>query len=486
MALLIGLAAGLLPLDLALLAGGCVALLVISLIDLRAALILTLTLAPLKALIETESRIALPLDIGQIALLLTLGLWALRMVVERRTLPAGESLRLRWSPALLPVLAFTFAAALSLWSAWSPGVTINELIKWLEVLLVMALVISISKTGSAQRAGGVAWVAAAVLVGAVVQAMIGIYEFGGGSGAPHLWILDFRFFRAFGSFGQPNPFGAFMGLTLPLALGLAVGALDTALRRARARDGAGLRQAIWAALPWIVCSAALAAGLFVSWSRGAWLGFGAAGLVMLLFLPRRRWLGIGMVVLCVTGLSLSIITGVLPDALVARFSEFAQDLAGFEDARGQPISDANYAVLERLAHWQAALGMAGDHPWLGVGFGNYEVAYPRYALVNWPNALGHAHNYYLNLLAEVGMIGLAAYVSMWLLILSMTLRLLRRLDRPDGLMRGAALGLAGVWVQLAVHSAFDKLYVNNLFLQVGAMLGLMGVLWATALPKSDG
>ena len=31
--------------------------------------------------------------------------------------------------------------------------------------------------------------------------------------------------------------------------------------------------------------------------------------------------------------------------------------SGFEDVRGVGINDANYAVLERLAHWQAALEM---------------------------------------------------------------------------------------------------------------------------------
>jgi fatty acid desaturase len=37
------------------------------------------------------------------------------------------------------------------------------------------------------------------------------------------------------------------------------------------------------------------------------------------------------------------------------------------------------------------------------------------------------------------------------------------------------LGLLGVWTHLAVHSFFDKLYVNNLFLHLGVMLGLLAV-----------
>ena len=225
------------------------------------------------------------------------------------------------------------------------------------------------------------------------------------------------------------------------------------------------------ALAYLVGAAIIGAGLLVSWSRGAWIGFVAAALVLILFAPRQRLIGIGLVVLIVVGVLGGAAAGLLPASLVARISDFSQDLTGVDDVRGQVISDANYAVLERLAHWQAAVGMANDSPWLGVGFGNYETAYPRYALLNWPLALGHAHNFYLNLLAETGVVGLSAYLIAWIGIVVMTLRVLRR---ETGFRRGLALGLLGVWTHLAVHSVFDKLYVNNLFLHIGVMLGLIG------------
>jgi O-antigen ligase len=310
--------------------------------------------------------------------------------------------------------------------------------------------------------------------------VVGIYQFFGGSGAPHLWILNYEYFRAFGTFGQPNPFGAFMGLSLPLALGMAYGQAQAALnayavyRQSHERRGRDrLIVASGAFILALAAAALLGAGLLVSWSRGAWLGFAAAFVVLLLFAPRRRWVGAALVVLVVAGLWASIVTGLAPDSLVARITDFAQDLTGFEDVRGRAISDENYAVVERLAHWQAAISMASESPWLGVGFGNYEIVYPRHALVNWPLALGHAHNYYLNLLAETGIVGLVAYLLAWTMIVALTVRILRR---HAGLWRGIALGLLGAWAHLAVHSLFDKLYVNNLFLHLGAMLGLIGVL----------
>jgi O-antigen ligase len=449
-----------------------VALGILTLIDPRVGLLLTLALAPLKALIETEVRtplpLPLPLNAGHIALLATLAVWAARAIASPRRLD------LRWSVIYAPVLLFTGAAALSLLGAASFSAGLTELLKWVEIVLMMALVIALG------REGGPGWIAAALIASALPQAVVGMYQFFGGSGAPHLWILNYEYFRAFGTFGQPNPFGAFMGLTLPLALGMTFGQAQVALGAYRAfrqlherRDRDWFVVSAGSAVMALAASGVLGVGLLVSWSRGAWLGFAAAFATMLLFAPRRRWLGVALVAVVVVGLWLSILSGLAPDALVARISDFAQDLTGFEDVRGRAISDENYAVVERLAHWQAAISMANESPWLGVGFGNYEIVYPRHALVNWPLALGHAHNYYLNLLAETGIVGLAAYLIAWAVILALTLRALRQ---TTGLQRGIALGLLGAWAHLAVHSFFDKLYVNNLFLHLGAMLGLIGVL----------
>jgi O-antigen ligase len=141
------------------------------------------------------------------------------------------------------------------------------------------------------------------------------------------------------------------------------------------------------------------------------------------------------------------------------------------------IDDANYAEIERFAHWQAALRMAEARPWLGVGFGNYPEVYPDYALMNWPDPLGHAHNYYLNALAETGLVGLGAYLLMWAWVAALTVGVLRR-PGAGCWARGVALGLLGAWTHLAIHSMLDKLYVNNAFLHVGVLLGVLAVLHA--------
>jgi O-antigen ligase len=111
--------------------------------------------------------------------------------------------------------------------------------------------------------------------------------------------------------------------------------------------------------------------------------------------------------------------------------------------------------------------------WNGVGFGDYEPAYADYRLLNWPIALGHAHNYYLNVAAETGLIGLLAYLILWGAVVAQTWRVSRRLQ---GWWRGLSIGLLGAWVHFSVHHLFDNLYVNNVHLYLGVMLGLVTVL----------
>jgi O-antigen ligase len=143
------------------------------------------------------------------------------------------------------------------------------------------------------------------------------------------------------------------------------------------------------------------------------------------------------------------------------------------DVRGADINPESYSVIERLAHWQTAVAMARDYPWLGVGFGNYAVAYPDYAFPNWPLALGHAHNYYLNVMAEVGLLGLGAYLALWGVVVWHTFRLTRSHQIwPCGI----AIGLLGSWAHLSVHNVVDNLWVSNLFLTVGALLGVLSTL----------
>src|SRR5262249_33318021 len=126
----------------------------------------------------------------------------------------------------------------------------------------------------------------ALCAAGAAEASIGIAQFITRTGPPSFAIGPFL--RAYGTFGQPNPFAGYLAMVLPLALSLAF-AWGNPLPRRRA---AGPRLATRApGLGWLAFSLA-AAGLVglaivMSLSRGAWLGV-VVGLAAIGLLLSRR------------------------------------------------------------------------------------------------------------------------------------------------------------------------------------------------------
>jgi hypothetical protein len=253
---------------------------------------------------------------------------------------------------------------------------------------------------------------------------------------------------------------------------------------------------LWLGLICGLAAVALAAGIGLSWSRGGWLGL-AAGLVAVVALRSRRTAIVTVTTLVALLLAVTVLgTAWLPGAIGARLADLGNYLVGPDPAQTE-ISDANFAVLERLAHWEAGLRMFADRPWLGVGIGNYGVAYARYALPHWYDALGHAHNVYVNFLAETGILGAAAFAIFWLGLAWHALRwktvlvpvssgleasagsphrLLDRLepgilDERSRFRKALAIGVLGALVYLSIHSIFDNLFVQHVQLQLALLMG---------------
>jgi O-antigen ligase len=448
----------------ALLAVGGVA----AVIEPLAGLVIMLFLAPLWVYLRAEVP-QVPAQIAQVFFVLTMASWLARGLA-RRDLRLGARRTVFLSVFLL---LFVGAAWVSLWDAVElPVYGVMELAKWGQVVLLFLFV------DAYLTSRRLPWLLGALLAIGFFQAGLGVWQFGlRGDGPEHFAILDGDFYRAYGTFEQPNPYAGFLGLLLPLAMGLVIGTVSAWVARHRGEDDAFLASLVChlrslstpAVFVPVGLAMAMGAALVMSWSRGAWMGFGAAATVMAFALPQRARWGVLVVVVLVVVVGGLYVGGLMPASVEARLLGFAEYVR-LEDVRGVGINDANYAVIERQAHWQTALEMWRYNFWTGVGFGCYEPAYSRFALINWPIALGHAHNYYLNIVAETGIIGLFAYLIMWGTVFWQTWRATRRVD---GLLRGLAIGLLGTWTHLSVHHLFDNLYVNNVHLYIGVLFGLL-------------
>lgn len=470
-------------------------------IRLEWGLYLLILAIPLGSLVEVPLG-ALRIGAAEALAVWLVLLWVGEMGMRRR-------LELPRVPLLRPLIFFLFIIAFSVTAAVSLEHALKGMLLWLEFALVYLFVVAKVEP---QEVTGLIYVS---LVAGASQALLGGYQFFSGTGPESFQILG-QFTRAYGTFGQPNPFGGYLGLLLPLAVGLALG------RGSQASKGFLERSLVGGAL------ALLLLGLGFSWSRGAWLAslgslliIGLLGLGSNAFSPlglsllaggitaasallwvaassltagalalgtviafgsavffylslRSRWVLVFLGILLFLGVMLWVlgIGGPVSEVASERFLDFLPYL-GTSDVRFVPLTDENYAVLERLALWQAATAMIHNNPWLGVGIGNYVPAYPGYALPGWEDPLGHAHNYYLHIAAETGIPGLLAYVGLWVMAFIQGFRILFSVSESK---RGLVLGVLGMMVALSLHNVVDNLYVQGMNLQVAIFLALLTVL----------
>jgi O-antigen ligase len=399
---------------------------------------------------------------------------------------AQRSLRTAPHPLMAPLAIYVLVIWLSSLGAADLGEAIKEMVKWVEFGAVLLLAPAMLYTRN------VRWLVAALLAAAIAQALVGLYQFIFRIGPEWFTLFD-RFMRASGSFRQPNPFAGYLGLTLPVAFGLALWGFQATFRR---------RQALVWALFYAGATLVILTGLLVSWSRGGWLG-AAVGLVVVLLVYNRRaakgaalLVGLGVLALLVAALAGAINPAWAPAVITARVQGGASFAGAGNFGFGlldQPVTDENFAVLERLAHWLAALRMFSAAPWLGVGPGNYSLTYPAVRLPLWVEPLGHAHNIYLNVLAETGLIGLGAFLLLWGSAVVWVWRRAsynavagaRELDGDAGWRAALAAGVLGTLAYLAVHSMFDNLFVQGIYLQLAFLFAALAAARPIAgdLPK---
>ncbi len=392
---------------------------------------------------------------------LTILAWLAREIAMRR------EIRLRPPALTVALLLFVWVAGVSLTQAFSWSDGLPEWFKWVEFAALY--VVAAQLLGPRSR-----WfVVAALFAGALSQAALGAYQFVFRVGPEGFILPGGSFMRAFGTLEQPNPYAGYLGYTAPLAASLALAALIAAWRRRSAR-----LLTLAALLAGI--AGAIAAGILMSWSRGAWLGL-AAALVAVAGLRNWRTAMVTAALIVALALVIGLFgAGWLPTSISGRIADLGAYFSVPDPARTE-INDENFSVLERLAHWNAGLRMFDDAPWLGVGIGNYGVSYGRYPQPHWYEPLGHAHNVFINFLAETGIIGLTAFLVFWLALARYAWRIGWRSTNPWN--AALALGVLGAWVYLTVHSLFDNLFVQHLQLQLALLLAALqaGALQAGAL-----
>lgn len=377
---------------------------------------------------------------------------------------------------VVPYVAFVGVVGASM--LWSSSITAAgaELGRWTIGLVAFIIFTHFLVTGSRRR---ILVFVAVMALGGVFQATYGVTQSLLALG-PESFRVGTQGSRAFGTFGHPNSYAGYLEMVFFPAFWIAVylaiqvpAVLRTYIAARREGTVASGRErldlAISIVLPLAFGGAALItlSGVVASYSRGAWLGIVAGCLVTgLLF---SRWVRWGAL-LAAPLIGLLIIGGgpsIVPDSVSERALSGIADLRPF-DAASVTITDENFAAAERMAHWQAGMRMFNDYPATGVGAAHFNIEYDDYFVrEEFRFSRGHAHNFYIHVLAELGLAGIAAYavliVSLGVVAGSVILY------APQGFERMLALGAFGTMTSVAIHHVFENLHVLNMNIQIGAV-----------------
>lgn len=189
--------------------------------------------------------------------------------------------------------------------------------------------------------------------------------------------------------------------------------------------------------------------MLLTYSRGIWVSFAAMVLYWGIVVERRLlWSLLG-----------------IPIVLYFYQGEIAGRLWSL--FHGQDTS-----VALRWALWDSTTYIIAEHPIFGIGWNTFWLVYPDYNyFIQAPVILMyHAHNLYLNMLAEIGIPGFILFMTV---IIGHAVAALR-LD-GDGFRKSAQIGVGTLVVAILVSGLSDfELYSHQVAVVFWQLLGWVG------------
>ena len=149
----------------------------------------------------------------------------------------------------------------------------------------------------------------------------------------------------------------------------------------------------------------------------------------------------------------------------------------------------------RLVSWEGAVKDFHNHPWLGVGFGNYANVFDRqfnsrfYNYSRSETYFDRAHNNVLEILSDTGVIGLIAYLSILFFAFRELWLVMKKEDKYVGWSRKGQtnIELILIFCLLIAYFIQNLAVFDSLVTYVGLMitLGLIAFHYAALTPQSE-
>jgi len=268
----------------------------------------------------------------------------------------------------------------------------------------------------------------AIAIGGVFQSVLAVSQW------MNLLALDVNSpLAASGTFVNKNHFAAYLNMVVACLIGLILfdSYSDKARSGSKSLDWTASRNVLVGFLCIVVFS------LVITQSRGAGISFVISMLALLISIAvnptGRNRFGFRVLVLAIICLSVAAFFG----------HEIISDR----------ILSAEQDVSSRTEIWTLSTQLIKDFPMFGVGVGNYAAAIPLYESKNMGVFINHAHNDYLELMAEQGVVGFSIFALIILICALNALKVIVYCKDPKVLII-TGVGIFGVTSMLA-HAVVD-------------------------------
>jgi len=261
-------------------------------------------------------------------------------------------------------------------------------------------------------------------------------------------VYEPQFAEPYGTFVNRHNFAAYMEMTIAIPLGLLFAGVIPKDKRLLFVTAAGL----------------MGVALILSGSRGGFVALLAEIFFLIILTTETRSFGrlalkIGLAVLLVG----TIIAGAIFIGGESSLSRIAETVA------------SDNITTNRTHIWSVTLSVIKTYPFFGTGLGGYSVAYTNFDTTNGAMRVEQAHNDYLQIMTDAGVIGLiiAAFFIFQLFRTG-----LKNIKTAHTFNRGIAVGALAGCFAIVVHSLFDFVLhttaVTYLFITLVALVVVSG------------
>jgi len=323
-------------------------------------------------------------------------------------------------------IPFVMCIMLSAIKSIELSLTVKELVRWLELIVVYYLTINLINDDKKMR----------VVLYSMFLTMAMVSLFG---------IVNVNYesegYRATSFFWNPNPIAGYTNLIIPVSFGMLM-----------------VSVCLWERI---------VLGIFTVLSIIIWV----------LTFSRAGWLSLIMIMILVFSLTKvkkkRIVLLLMVFLSVSAILLFSSNINRGKFIATTTLNEVKVSLGSRALSYPIGLNMVKDDLILGIGIGNYHLLIKKYTK-DYELALHHLHSLYLQLFVETGIMGFSAFVFWLVCIVKYLVSSLKSLENSRHYW--LFVGLMGGVIVYLFNNLADVLTVHGIHLQWGIILGLAVVL----------